>query len=112
MGWKWCTSVFKSVNWANRKSITSKPPIDPGLIKEVEFSFFKEISEAVQADNIPPQLVINIDKTPLPFALISKYTMNKRGESNIPIQGTCDYRKIAGIFSVTLSGNFLPIQLI
>ena len=112
LGWKWCTSVFKRMNWVNRKSTTSKPLIAPGLIREVGFSFFKEISEVVQAHNIPPELIINIDQTPLPFVLISKYTMNKKGESNVPILGTADYRQITGTFAITLSGRFLPIQLI
>ena len=38
--------------------------------------------------------------------------MNKKGESSIPVQGTSDYRQITGTFSVTMSGNFLLIQLI
>ena len=100
------------MNWVNRKSTTSKPLIAPGLIQEVGFSFFKEIFEVVQAQNIPPELIINIDQTPLPFVLISKYTMNKKGESNVPILGTADYRQITGTFAITLSGRFLPIQLI
>ena len=112
LGWKWCTSVFKRMKWVNRKCTTSKPLIAPGLIKEVGFTFYKEISEAVQADNIPPELIINIDQTPLPFVLISKYTMNKKGESNVPILGTSDYRQITGTFVITLSGKFLPMQLI
>ena len=112
LGWKWCTSVFKRMNWVNRKCTTSKPLIAPGLIKEVGFTFFKEISEAVQAHKIPPELIINIDQTPLPFVLISKYTMNKKGESNVPILGTSDYRQITGTFAITLSGKFLPMQLI
>ena len=111
LGWRWCSSVFKRMNWVNRKSTTSKPLIAPGLIQEVGFSFFKEISEVVQAHNIPPELIINIDQTPLPFVLISKYTMNKKGESNVPILGTADYRQITGTFAITLSGRFLPINL-
>ena len=79
---------------------------------EVGFTFLKEISEVIQANNIPPQLIISIEQTPLTFVLISKYTMNKKGESSVPLQGTNDYRQITGIFSVTISGDFLPIQLI
>ena len=112
LGWKWCTSVFKRMKWANRKSTRSKPSLSPGLIKEVGLIFFKEIAETVQADNIPAQLIINIDQTPLPFVLISKYTMNKKGESTVSILGTAVYQQVTGTFSVTMSGNFLPIQLI
>ena len=112
LGWKWCTSVFKRMKWSNRKSTTSKPILAPGLIKEVGYTFFKEISEAVHADNIPSELIINIDQTPLPFVLISKYTMNRTGEKTVPILGTSDYRQITGTFAVTMHGKFLPMQLI
>ena len=112
LGSKWCTSVFKRMKWSKRKCTTSKPVLSPGLIKEVGLTFHKQISEAVQADNVPPELIINIDQTPLPFVLISKYTMNQKGEKAVPILGTADYRQITGTFSVTMSGHFLPMQLI
>ena len=112
IGYKWCESVFKRMKWTKRKGTTSKPIIPPGLVKEVGLTFFKDIAEVVQADAIPPELIINIDQTPLPFVLISKYSMNKKGDKNVPIQGTDDYRQITGTFSISMSGNFLPIQLI
>ena len=112
LGWTWCTSVFKRMKWSKRKSTTAKPVLSPGLIKEVGLTFFKQISEAVQADNIPAELIVNIDQTPLPFVLISKYTMNKTGEKSVPVLGTADYRQITGTFAVSMSGTFLPMQLI
>ena len=54
-------------------------------------TIFKQISEAVQADNIPAELIVNIDQTPLPFVLISKYTMNKTGEKSVPVLGMTDW---------------------
>ena len=42
----------------------------------------------------------------------SKYTMNQKNAKKVPIQGTGDYRQITETFSVSMSGNFLPIQLI
>ena len=44
--------------------------------------------------------------------LISKYTLEKKGTSRVPVLGTSDYRQITGTFGITLSGHFLPIQLI
>ena len=86
------------LNFVKRKATTAKPLI--GLIKEVD-SFYKEINEIVRAHNIPPELIINIDQAPLPFVLVSKYTLEKK-----------DYRQITGTFGITLAGDFLPIQLI
>ena len=42
LGWRWCTPVFKRMNWFNRKSTTSKPPIAPRVIKEVGFTAFSK----------------------------------------------------------------------
>lgn len=112
LSYKWCESIFKRMNWSNRKGTTAKASIAPGLIREVGFAFYKQVSEIVHAHNIPPKLIINIDQTPLPYVLISKYTMNKKGEKKVPILGTDDYRQITGTFSVAMDGSFLPIQLI
>ena len=105
LGWKWCTSVFKRMKWTSRRGTRAKPAIAPGLIKEVGLTFFKDIAELVQANKIPPELIINLDQTPLPFILVSKYSMHEEDAKNVPIQGTNDYRQITGTFSVTMSGK-------
>ena len=87
-------------------SVTTLIHMVPGLVREVGFVFYKQVSEIVHAHNIPPQLIINIDQTPLPYVLISKYTMNKKGEKKVPILGTDDYRQITGTFSVAMDGVF------
>ena len=44
----WCQSIFKRLNFVRRKSTTAKPLIAPSLIKELGFSFYKEIHELVE----------------------------------------------------------------
>ena len=100
------------MKWTKRKGTTAKPTIAPGLIKEVGLTFYKDIAGIVQTLNIPPELIININQTPIPYNLISKYSMNQKNAKNVPIQGIGDYRQITGTFGVSMSGNFLPIQLI
>ena len=38
--------------------------------------------------------------------------MEKKGNQCVPVAGTTDYRQITGTFGVSLSGDFLPKQLI
>ena len=104
--------VFKRLNFVRRKSTTAKPFIAPALIKKIGFSFYKEIHEPVKWLNIPKELVINIDQTPLPFVNVSFYTKDKKGNQCVPIAGTTNYCQITSTFGVSLSGDFLPIQLI
>ena len=51
----WCQSIFKRLNFVRRKSATAKPLIAPGLIKEIGFSFYKEIHNLVKWFNIPKE---------------------------------------------------------
>ena len=109
---KWCESIVKRLGYVKRKSTTAKPIIAPGLISEIGLTFYKDINEIVQAHEIPAEMIINIDQTPLPFVLISKYTLAEKGASRVSVPGTSDYRQITGTFGVTMAGDFLPIQLI
>ena len=111
-GFRWCQSIFARMKWTNRKGTTAKPTIAPGLIKEVGLTFYKDIAEIVQTLNIPSEFVINIDQTPIPYILISKYSVNQKNAKNVPIQGTGDYQQITGTFGGVNEWEFLPIQLI
>ena len=109
----WCQGIFKRLNLVRRKSTTAKPLIAPGLVKEIGFYFYKEIHVPVKWFNIPKELVVNIDQTPLPFVLVISYTMEKKDNQCVPVAGTTEYRnQITGTFGVSLSGDFLSIQLI
>ena len=50
--WNWCMSMFKRIKWVDRKCTISKSSAVPGFIKELGFTFCKEIAEAVLADNL------------------------------------------------------------
>ena len=63
---------------SKEKATTAKPLVAPGIIKEIGLTFYNEINEIVHAHEIPPEMIINIDQTPLPFVLISKYTLDKK----------------------------------
>ena len=86
----WCQSIFKRLNFVRKKSTTVKPLIAFGLIKEIGFSFYKEIHELVKWFNIPKELAINIDQTPLRFVLVNSYTTEKKGDQCVPVAGTTE----------------------
>ena len=58
------------------------------------FSFHQGIKEVVDAYNLPDDLVININQTPLPFTLLSKYMMNKKNEKLMPMANSVHYRQV------------------
>lgn len=108
----WAQSLFKRIGYVKRKATTAKVPISPGFVKEIGFTFYQSLKTIVDTFDIPSDLTINLDQTPLPYCLISQYTMAKKGSKRVAIAGSADHRQITGTFSITLSGLFLPMQLI
>ena len=70
------------------------------------------MSEKIKEHNIPPELVLNADQTPSSYVSVGKSTMAARGGKSIPIKGLTDKRNITLTFVVSLSGEFLPMQII
>ena len=81
-------------------------------VSEKKLTFCNEIATHVSNEKIPADLVVNWDQTPLHYIPACKWTMDDKGTSKIPIAGGLDKRARTTIFTVTLSGNCLPMQLI
>ena len=63
-------------------------------------------------DEIPPELVINFDQTALNYVPISHWTMDKEGVKRVEVVAKEDKRQLTAVFAGSLSGDFLPPQLI
>ena len=61
---------------------------------------------------IPEALIINFDQTPLLYICTGNCTYAKKGSSYILLVGKEKKKQIKGTFTITLSGSFLPMQLI
>ena len=66
----------------------------------------------ITENKIPPELVLNADQTPCSYVSVGRVTMAARNASSVPIKGPTDKRNITLTFVVTLSGEFLPMQVI
>ena len=108
----WAQSIHRRSGFVKRKATTYKQPVSPGFIHEVGFTFYSAIQRNTNTYVIPPELIINIDQTPLPFYLTPTHTFIKKAEASIPITNSFDYRQITGTFGISMAGEFLPIQLI
>ena len=105
----WARRLLAKLNWCKRKATTGKVEPPPQYLAEVKFSFQREISTAVFNNVIPPELVINLDQTPLSYVTPGKYTFSFKGAKNVPIKGVDDKRQITATFAVSPTGHFLPI---
>ena len=108
----WARSLFHRMGFVKRRKTSSKVEIPDAARKEIEFLFHHEIVSYVEKFKIPPSLVLNLDQTPLKYVPVSQETMARRGSTSVTVEGSNDKRMITGTFAITLSGNFLPVQLI
>ena len=108
----WAKSLFKRMGFVRRMKTTGKPEIPPGAKKEAELLYLHDIVAYIEEYNISPNLVMNLDQTPLKYVPVSHHTLAKKGEKSVAITGSSDKRSITGTFTITLDGKFLPLQLI
>ena len=57
-------------------------------------------------------MVLNQDHTGLKYIPVSSWTMAKEGSKRVEISGIEDKHQITAVFTISLDGSFLPIQLI
>ena len=100
-------SIHRRLGFLKRKATTSKQPVSPGFIHEVGFTFYSAIQRNINAYLIPPELVINIDQTPLQFYLTPTHTLTKKGEASVLITNSSSYCHITGTFGISMAGEFL-----
>ena len=108
----WARSVLKSMDWVKRKETTGKVEPCSKFLEEEKFTFQRVIAKAVSDHDIPMELVLNLDQTPLSYVSPGKWTFDLKGSKIVPVKGVDDKRQVTATFTVTASGSFLPIQLI
>ena len=100
------------MGFVKRRFTSTKVDIPEKARKEIEYQFYHEIVSKVERYHIPNELVINLDQTPSSIVPGGRQTMARKGSSSVTIVGANDKRNITATFAITLSGEFLPMQLI
>ena len=95
-----------------RKATTEKIPVSPGLLKEVKLNYQRNIKQLHSWHDIPDELIVNFDQTPLSYISSPNHTLAEQGSSSVPLIGKGKKKQITGTFAVTKSGEFLPMQII
>ena len=108
----WARGILRSMDWVKRKATTGKVEPSTQFLAEEKFTFQKAISTYVHDHDIPTDLIINLDQTPLSYVSPGKYTFNMKGAKHVPIEGVDNKRRITATLAVSASGGFLPMQLI
>jgi len=71
-----------------------------------------DVKIIVAIEKLPTYLILNWDQTGIKYVSVSEWRMDKHGSKKIEITGAGDKCQITTVFSGTLSGIFLPLQII
>ena len=78
----------------------------------MKLQFLFDIKVIIEMEDIPVDLIMNWDQTGIHYVPVSSYTMEREGSKRVEIAGIDNKRQITAVFVGTMSGIFLPIQLI
>ena len=87
-----------------------KVSVENFQVQKEQFLF--DVKVIIEMEDISTDLVINWDQTGIHYVPVSNYTMEKEGSKRIELVGIEDKRQITAVFSGTMFGVFLPMQLI
>ena len=62
--------------------------------------------------SVPHSLIINLDQTPTKYVPVGRATLAKKNTETVPIKGSSGKRTVTSTFTISLQGDFLPMQLI
>ena len=107
----WGKSLLRQMGLVkSRVSTTAR--IAVANFEEVKAQFLLDIKMSIEMDEIPLAFVINLDQTSIHYVPAGSWTMEKEGTKRVEIVAADNKRQITVVFAATLSGDFLPPQLI
>lgn len=100
------------MKFVKRRATTSKSKFTPENFAELKADFLDDLSSIVELEDIPPELVLNWDQTGVKLVPVSNHTMDRQGLRRIEVAGIKDKRLITAVFCGSLTGDFLPMQVV
>ena len=91
------------MNWVKRKGTTGKYEWPQQFLLEEKLTFLKKISGAIFYHDVPKELF---------YLSPGKQTFDVKDVKTVPIKGIDHKRLITATFSISMSGEILPIQVI
>ena len=99
------------MDFVKRKG-TTKSKVTIADFEEKKAQFLFDIKVIIEMEEIPPELVINWGHTGINYIPVSNWTMAKEGAKRVEIFGVQDKWQMTVVFAGTMTGHFLPPQLI
>uniref|UniRef100_A0A1X7SY85 DDE-1 domain-containing protein n=1 Tax=Amphimedon queenslandica TaxID=400682 RepID=A0A1X7SY85_AMPQE len=107
----WAKHFLSRIGYVKRKA-TTKASISDIDFEAQKDQFLFDIRAIIEIEDIPKELVINWDHTGIQYIPVSNWTMAKEGFKRIEVAGLGDKRQLTTVFAASMSGDFLPPQII
>ena len=107
----WAKSLQTRMGFVKRKA-SSSAKITPEEFDKQKKDFLRDVRNVVSMDQIPSELIVNFDQTGISYVPASSYTMEKEGATRVEVTGKDDKRQITLVLAGSVSGEFLPPQVI
>ena len=104
-------SVLVSKNEPNREK-SDHVTTSNSIWVEVRTKCLDDVVSTCLDFDVPDELIINKDQTPSKYVATDGVTMATKGSKHVSQKGSNDKRAITAIYSETLAGDILPLQLI
>ena len=107
----WAMSLLHRMGYSKRRCSNAGKVSLPHL-EEIQKNFLANIQSEVAMNDIPSVLVFNWDQTALRLIPTGQWTMHPTGAKVVPIAHCDDKRQVTAVLAATLTGEFLPPQII
>jgi len=107
----WAKSLLSRMGYVKRKAC-STAKIEPSHYEELKEQYLLDIKIVVEMEEIPADLILNWDHTGINIVPGCPWTMEEKGAKRVDCVGLDDKRQITTVICATLSGFFLPFQVI
>ena len=108
----WAKYLLSKLNFVKRKATTKKPKCTVANFEELKAQFLLDIKAITSMEDIPDDMIVNWDQTAIKYIPLSNWTMAKEGSKRVEVVGIDDKCQITATFAASLSGNFLPVQMV
>ena len=108
----WAKGLMQRMGFVKRRGTTAKSRNLVERFDELKAQFLEEVATTVYVEDIPPELILNWDQTGINLVPSSSWTMEQKGAKRVELTGIDDKRQITAVFCGSLTGDFLPIQLV
>ena len=107
----WARSLLDRMGFVKRKA-TTKAKVSVEGIDKLKEQFLFDIETFTTLEDIPESLIFNWDQTAIKYVPVPDWTMEKKGTKRVKLAGLDDKRQITAVFAATMTGEFLPPQLV